>query len=104
MSELPITKNEYDKSVILVDFLSEFKEKTKDNENIKNVIFLPEIAGYCIKFDYNDIPSKISLSLNKSKFKSSMKVKYIRRDEELKTFLSRNKKDNQEILNQILQL
>ena len=64
MSGLPITKNEYDKSVILAGFLSEFKFKINGNKHIENVVFTPKKAGYCIKFSYNDIPYEILLSLN----------------------------------------
>ncbi|MEE1502867.1 MAG: hypothetical protein UGF89_01305 [Acutalibacteraceae bacterium] len=102
MSELPITKNEYDKSVILINFLSEFKLKTKDNKNIENVVFLPENQGYRIAFYYNNVSSVILLTLNKSKFTVKMKVEYIKGNEETKTFLSKSKEDNQEILNLIL--
>ena len=101
MSGLPITKNEYDKSVILINFLSEFRLKINDNKHIESVVFTPEITGYCIKFDYNNIPSKISLILNNSKFTVKMKVKYIKGNEETKTFLSKSKEDNQEFLNKL---
>ncbi len=103
MSELSITKNEYDKSVVLTDFLSEFKLIINDNKQIKNVVFMPKIAGYRITFDYKDIPSEILLSLNKSKFTVKMKVDYIKQNKKMKTFLSKSQNDNQEILNQILQ-
>lgn len=102
MSGLPITKNEYDKSVILVDFLSEFKLKINGNKHIENVVFIPRTAGYCIKFNYNDIPCEILSSLNKSKFTVEMKVEYIKQKETIKKFVSKCQNDNQEILNQIL--
>ncbi len=74
MSELPITKNEYGKSVILINFLSEFKLQINDNKNVENVVFSPQKQGYYITFDYNNTPSKISLTLDKSKFTVKMKV------------------------------
>ena len=101
MSELLITKNEYDKSVILVDFLSEFKSNINGNQDIKNVVFTPVIAGYCIRFDYKKIPSEIELSLNKSKFSVKMKVDCKIGNQKEKTFISKSKEDNQEILNKL---
>ena len=102
MSGSPITKNEYDKSVILVDFLSEFKSDINGNKDIENVVFTPIISGYCIKFDYKKIPSEIELSLNKSKFSVKMKVDCKIGNQKEKTFISKNQNDNKEILNKIL--
>ena len=102
MSELPITKNEYDKSVILVDFLSEFKSNINGNQGIENVVFTPVISGYCISFDYNNVPSEISLTLNKSKFSVKLKVGCKIGNQKEKTFISKNQNDNKEILNKIL--
>lgn len=102
MSELPITKNEYDKSVVLINFLSEFKSKIKDNKNIENVVFLPQRQGYYITFDYNNTPSTISLSLNNSKFTVKMKVEYIFGNKKSKAFISKSENNNQEIINQLL--
>lgn len=102
MSELPITKGEYDKSVILVDFLSEFNSKIKDNQNIENIVFIPQINGYRINFVYSDVPCVILLSLVKNLFSVKMTVEYAYGSEKTKKFTSKNENNNKEIIAQLL--
>ena len=38
MSELPITKSDYDKSTLMINFLSEFKQRISEMNNVQDVI------------------------------------------------------------------
>ena len=102
MGKLPITKNEYDKFCLVVNFLTEFKEKIKDNNNVENVIFTPQVNGYRITFDYSNIPCVISLSYVKNLFSVKMTVEYMYGSEKSKNFTSKTETDNQEILARLL--
>lgn len=101
MKEIPVTKNDYDKSVILTSFLSEFKSMTADSRNIEDIVFIPKTDGYDITFIYNNVPSSISLTFNKSRFTAKMKVKYTVGAEKPKVFISENADKNREILHQV---
>lgn len=98
MGKLPITKNEYDKFCLVVNFLTGFKEKIKDNKNVENVIFTPQVNGYRITLDYSNIPCVISLSYVKNLFSVKMTVEYMYGSEKSKNFTSKTETDNQEIL------
>lgn len=102
MSELPITKSDYDKMLLLTNFLSEFKQRISEMSNVKDVIFKPQIKGYNISFTYNNISSEIVLSVNSGVLTTKLKVRYIVGNEKVKDFVSRNDDENREIINKIL--
>ena len=101
MSELPITKSDYDKMLLLTNFLSEFKQRISEMNNVKDVIFTPQIKGYSISFTYNNISSEIVLS-NNGVFTTKLEVEYMAENKKIKDFVSRNDNENREIINKIL--
>ena len=100
MSELPITKSDYDKSTLMINFLSEFKQRISEMNNVQDVIFSPEIKGYIISFTYNAISYKIAVSVD-GIFTTKLKVKYIVENKKVKDFVSQNDDENREIINKI---
>ncbi len=100
MSELPITKSDFDKSTLMINFLSEFKQRISEMNNVQDVIFSPEIKGYIISFTYNSISYKIAVSVD-GIFTTKLKVKYIVENKKVKDFVSQNDDENREIINKI---
>ncbi len=102
MSELPITKSDYDKATLMINFLTEFKQRISEMNNVEDVIFTPQIKCYIISFTYNTIPHKIVLSVNRGIFTTKLKVEYMVADEWAEVFIAKSKDENQDIINQIV--
>lgn len=101
MDNLPITNNDYDKALLMTSFLQEFKLKANEINDIEEIVFSPKIGGYDISFTYYNIPCSITLSVNKSKFTSKMKVEYTQGKEKSKVYETKNEEENREIINRI---
>lgn len=76
MSELPITKNEKDRSVWLVLFIREVKEFAKSNPKISDLIFTPVIKGYEIEYLNNGVSERLSVNAKSRFFKGLVIKKY----------------------------
>ncbi|MBR5437621.1 MAG: hypothetical protein IKV21_01760 [Clostridia bacterium] len=49
-----ITNNDYEKSVLITQFLKELKDRISEKENITDVLFTPVTGGYEVSFSYGD--------------------------------------------------
>ena len=49
-----ITNNDYEKSVLVVEFTRELKERMAEKENITDALFTPVINGYEVSFSHGD--------------------------------------------------
>jgi len=101
MDKLPITNNDYDKAILITNFIQEFKFKANDAKDIEKIVFSPKIGGYDISFTCYSIPCSITLSVDKSKFTSKMKVEYIKGKEKSKVYETKNEEENREIISRI---
>ena len=63
MKNLNLTKKEYDKSVLLISFVSEAKSALDKHKEIKDVCFTPKIKGYEITYINKGVSVKIILKL-----------------------------------------
>lgn len=62
MSDLPITKNDYDRAVVLTNVLAEFKSIFETREDISDVHFTPQANGYDIRFRQNKADVKLCIA------------------------------------------
>ncbi len=74
MGELPITKNDYDRSAWIVSFIREVKKIAETNGNISDVLFTPAIKGYEIEYCNKGRPEKVSVN-SKSRFFKGLVIK-----------------------------
>ncbi len=102
MDKLPITQNDYDKFVLMTNFLTEFKQKANAMSNVEKVVFEPQVKGYKIAFIYDNIDSEIILFVNKGVFATKLKIEYVVEDRKIKDFVSESEEENREIINSIL--
>lgn len=101
MDKLPITNNDYDKAILITNFIQEFKFKANDAKDIEEIVFSPKIGGYDISFTCYNIPCSITLSVDKSKITSKMKVEYTKGKEKSKTYEIKNEEESRKIVNLI---
>ncbi len=95
-----ITRREYDKAVLLSDFIAKIKIFIEENPRIGDVHFIPRINGYEITFSSESHVTKISLRFKKI-FSDKLKISFFE-DKMLKaSFVSSSKENNTEILNKI---
>lgn len=94
MSELPITKKEYDYMVLVTDFISKFKSIVHENECISDLKFIPEIKGYVITYNHSGNECKIVIKKNLS---DGLNIKISR-----KFYRSYSPQDNEFIINRII--
>ncbi len=59
MSELPITKRDYDRGILIALFNGEVKRIAELNERISDINFTPVIKGYEITYNKNGIPERL---------------------------------------------
>lgn len=74
MSDLPITKNDYDRAVVLANVLSEFKSICEMREDISDVHFTPQANGYDISFRQNGTDTKLFITF-KNRYTDSLTIK-----------------------------
>lgn len=76
MSELPITKNDFNRSARVVSFIREVKGIAEINKNISDFLFTPIIKGYEIKYCNKGISEKLSVNSKSRFFKGLIIKKY----------------------------
>lgn len=101
MDKLPITKNDYDKMLLMTNFLTEFKNKTNTMSTVEEVVFTPKKEGYYFTFTCNNIPYAISLSVSSGIVATKLDVKYIVGTKKHQVFSSKNENENREIISKI---
>jgi hypothetical protein len=98
MSELPITKLDYEKAVLLTDFIDRIKNSLNSNEPLK---FTPLINGYRIDFEFSESKFTLLLDFNK-KQKAELIVNVFVNEMAENAFKSLSTEDNDKIIKEIL--
>lgn len=98
MSELPITKKDYDDAMLMIDFIAKIRESLELNDTKK---FTPMINGYKIDFTIDDKQMSVLLDLKK-RIKTKLIVNVFVNEKAEKSFVSVSKKDNEKIVKEIL--
>lgn len=98
MSELPITKKDYDDAMLMIDFIAKIRESLELNDTKK---FTPMINGYKIDFTIDDKQMSVLLDLKK-RIKTKLIVNVFVNEKAEKSFVSVSKKENEEIVKEIL--
>lgn len=91
MSELPITKKEYENSVLVADFICKAKNIFQSDDTITDFCFTPEIKGYEITYTKDGETTNISIKFGK--IYDGIKIKKTGSDGK-KTFCSKTVEDN----------
>ncbi len=95
-----IRKFEYDRAVLLSDFLAKIKNVIEKNPQISDVHFIPEINGYKINFNNKSKAVEISLCFEKN-FLNKLKIKVFEGENLKVSYVSKSKENNTEILSDI---
>lgn len=98
MSFLPITKLDYEKAVLMTDFLTKTRNALEQNNTVK---FTPLINGYKIDFTLEENQFTFLLDFNKKR-KSEFIVNVFVNEIAEKTFKSVSAEDNERIVNEII--
>lgn len=98
MSFLPITKLDYEKAVLMTDFLTKTRNALEQNNTVK---FTPLINGYKIDFTLEENHFTLLLDFNKKR-KSEFIVNVFVNEIAEKTFKSVSAEDNERIVNEII--
>lgn len=98
MSELPITKKDYDDAMLMIDFIAKIRESLELNDTKK---FTPMINGYKIDFTIDDKQMSVLLDLKK-RIKTKLIVNVFVNEKAEKSFVSVSKKENERIVKEIL--
>ena len=98
MSFLPITKLDYEKAVLMTDFLTKTRNALEQNNTVK---FTPLINGYKIDFTLEKNQFTLLLDFNKKR-KSEFIVNVFVNEIAEKTFKSVSSEDNERIVNEII--
>ena len=98
MSELPITKKDYDDAMLMIDFIAKIRESLELNDTKK---FTPIINGYKIDFTIDDKQMSVLLDLKK-RIKTKLIVNVFVNEKAEKSFVSVSKKENEKIVKEIL--
>ena len=98
MSELPITKLDYENAVLLADFNSKLKNALNSNDTLK---FTPLINGYRIDFELSERKFTLLLDFNK-KQKAELIVNLFVNEIAENAFKSVSAEDNEKIVKEIL--
>jgi len=97
MSELPITKKDYDDAMLMIDFIAKIRESLELNDTKK---FTPIINGYKIDFTIDDKQMSVLLDLKK-RIKTKLIVNVFVNEKAEKSFVSVSKKENEKIVKEI---
>lgn len=98
MSFLPITKLDYEKAVLMTDFISKTKNALEQNNTVK---FTPLINGYKIDFTLEKNQFNLLLDFNKKR-KCEFIVNVFVNEIAEKSFKSVSAEDNEKIINEII--
>ena len=100
MSDLPITKNDYDRAALLCRFLSGFKHALEKRDDSSDVHYLPKPGGYNISFVQNGIAVSLSIKFRKKR-SAGLKIKRFDNGVLCGTFLTDKFDINPEIFDSI---
>lgn len=77
MSELPITKDFYYRSVRCTCFLNELKSFFESNNNITDTQLVPIIKGYEVEYINNGVSEKLGISIRNKLYDGLIIKKYV---------------------------
>lgn len=98
MSELPITRKEYENSVLAADFIHKAKNIFREDDEITEFRFVPKIKGYEILYKKNG--ESVVISIKFRAFFDGIRIKSTRRIRQ-KTFCAKTVEDNSSISKKI---
>ena len=98
MSFLPITKLDYEKAVLMTDFISKTKNALEQNNTVK---YTPLINGYKIDFTLEKNQFNLLLDFNKKR-KCEFIVNVFVNEIAEKSFKTVSAEDNEKIINEII--
>ena len=98
MQYLNLTKKEYDKSVLLISFVSEAKSALDKQKEITDVCFTPKIKGYEITYTNKDVSVKI---IGQLKIFNRLKIDKYENGILKSSFISKNAQENKNIVQKI---
>lgn len=101
MSNLPITKKDYDRSVRISHFIGKVRGFAESYQQISDILFTPVIKGYEITYRNNGVSERLSVNSKSRFFKGLIVKKYA--DGKLKgIFLLKENEISTENINKIL--
>ncbi len=59
MVSMMITNNDYEKSVLLGDFVKEVKDRAAEKETVTNILFAPVVGGYEVSFQNSETSVRV---------------------------------------------
>ena len=71
-----ITNNDYEKSVLITQFLKELKDRISEKENITDVLFKPVVKGYEVSFLHSGKNIRVTADVKGFSVKKLIIIKY----------------------------
>lgn len=102
MSELPITQNQYNNSVLITDFISKLKLIIESSGEISSYRFVPKIGGYEINLETSKNKFLIQLFTSKTVFSNKLKIIIIKDYNKIQSFISKSLEDNEEVFKDLV--
>ncbi len=77
MSELPISRKDYNRGVLVASFISEVRESAQLNRHISDICFTPVIKGYEIAYNKNGVPEKLFVNAKSPLYGGLIITRYV---------------------------
>lgn len=100
LSGLPVTKKEYENSVLVADFIRKIRNVFDADDRITEFRFAPRINGYEITYTVNGKPETVSIKFRKISDGIDINLSG---NVEKKTFCSRTFEENSAVLQKIFE-
>lgn len=101
MIELPITKIEYENSVLISDFISRIKSFIDSTDKFEFYNFTPKTEGYEIKLKTEKDTYLIQLLVKGTVLSSKLEIITIYNYTQIQTYVSKSTSDNEKILEKL---
>ncbi len=100
MSFLPVKQYEYDRSLLLTDFIGKIRDSSQKNSCVSDLIFIPKVNGYEINYSSDGVVHKIEIT-TKGILCSRLRIRKYE-DNLLKgSYSSKSKDDNLSVIQNI---
>lgn len=103
MDELPIRQYEYERSVLLVDFLKKIRLCFESDTDISEILFTPKINGYEISCLKDEIRITFDLKM-KGVLYPCLKIRKYENEELKSSYISKSNEDNNAVIQKIIVL
>ncbi len=91
MEYLPLSRSDYNKALLIADFISKLKKELNSSASVTDIVFKPKPEGYEISFKENGNKVRLTLKTSRSIFrKYRLKVNVFFGDELKSSFRSDN--------------